>query len=257
MKYSILGTVMILFFLGLFVMIGGMNNQAATVQEYKRALDAAADAAAKHTTYVNESNLSGLSYGYGEGLENSNAIQVDRGEALTWFYHTLFRCLQIEDIPQAQDKLKRYIPMKCLVTFNNLSIADCNDNWIVEKDFVMEYGGREYLFTLSDQVMDMETKVWSRDADIGLDTKVRQEMVAAFIQEEIDHFLAERENGESGIQYSFRLGLNENSEMLRSVNGSNFIVLCEGLPIPGYNFFTPQKQYYAFSLGGSEIVREK
>jgi hypothetical protein len=41
---------------------------------------------------------------------------------------------------------------------------------------------------------------------------------------------------------------------LSGIRGINFIVFCEGLPIPSLNPFRP-KLFYAYGIGGSEIRR--
>ena len=115
----------------------GARNQSVYQQEYKRALDAATDAAGKHTTYISDKNLEDLSTGFGIGLEDKNNIPMDKDEVLEWFYVIFFRNLNVQDNRIVQNKLKSYIPMKALVTYHGISIADYNDNWIVEKDFIM------------------------------------------------------------------------------------------------------------------------
>lgn len=255
MKYVVISIIAVFAFLTALLGFGQLRNQEIYMKQYKQALDAGTDAASKHVTYASGQDLDGLSYGFGEGMEHANHIPVDKEEALEWFYLVLYRSLKLEN-EEMQQKLKKYIPMKCVVSFSNIAIADKNDNWVIDKDFVIEYGGTRYLFTLSNQVQNVETGVWYNEEELGLDKESRQLLVSQFIKTTIDDFLNNRENKESEITYSFQFGLNDMDTKLKSVNGSNFIVLCEGLPLPSLSLFEPEKKYFAFSLGGSEIVRE-
>lgn len=234
----------------------GVKNQSIYKQEYKRALDAATDAAAKHTTYADDINIDEFSSGFGIGLEDKNNIPMDKTESLNWFYSIFFRNLDVQDNLSIQEKLKKYIPMKAIITYHGISIADADDNWVVEKDFVIERNAREYLFTLSDQVQDISTGDWLNQSNIGLSTEERQALVVEFVVDEIEDYLNNRDNQESGYQYQIHIGLNDLDSRLKSIDGSSMIVLSEGLPLPAMNWFAPAQKYYAFSIGGSEVTRK-
>jgi len=256
MKEILTTTVFILYFLMTSLALGGIRKMDIYKQDYRRALNAGTDAAVKATSYKDEVDLSGLSFGFGEGLENTNNIRVDKDEALNWFYTLFYNNLGMQDNISSQQALKKYIPMKCIVEFNKISIADVHDNWVVEKEFIINYNGRDYLFTLSDQVQDVGSKEWIKDTSIGLTKEKRQELISAFIKNEIEDFLNNRENMESNTYYTINLGINDLDQMHKTVGGSNVIVFAEGLPLPSLNWFNPKEKFYAFSIGGSEIIRK-
>lgn len=256
MKNILLYTALISFFFISSFGYGSIKKTSMVRQDYKRALDAGADAAAKHSTYVSEENLDGLSYGFGEGYENTNNIPVDKNDSLDWFYKVFFRDIGIAENMTLQKQLKKYIPMKCIVEFDRLSIADQNDNWVIEKEFIIEYEGKEYLFTLSDQVKDLDTNTWLRDSDLGLDSEARKTLVCKLIKEEIENFI-NYATTEKDKYYTLNLGLNDYDYRVNAINGSNVIVFVEGMPIPSLNVYNPVQKLYAFALGGSEITRKQ
>lgn len=250
--YGFLITTMFISLLG----FGSVRKTAITRQEYKRALDAGADAAAKHNTYISEEDLDGLSYGFGEGYEHKNNIRVNKQDSIDWFYKVFFRNIGIEDRPVLQEKLKQYITMKCIIEFDRLSIANEKDEWIIEKQFIIDYKGKDYLFTLSNQIKDLETNTWITETDLGLDTQARKTLVSTFIENEIESFINNDANINNDNYYTLNLGLNDYDFRVNTVNGSNVIIFVEGMPIPSLNVFDPYKKLYAFTLGGSEITRK-
>lgn len=256
MKGSLIIAMSLIFFFGTYLTYSGVKNEAIYKQEYKRALDAGTDAATKFITYNNELELENLSYGFGSGELNTNNIHIDRDSSLEWFYKLFFRNLDLQDNELAKATLKEYIPMKALITYNNISIADNNDNWILDKDFIIDYNNNQYLFTLSNQIFDINNNTWILDSDIGLNTEERQELVTNFIITSMEEFINSRSNMNSGNYYKFNIGLNYADERIRTIEGSSLIVLSEGLPMPSLNWFSPKEKFYAFSIGGSEVSRK-
>lgn len=238
----------------------GVDNIDIMAERYKRALDAGANAAAKYRAYNSEDMLAGYGTGYGSGLEDSNNVPVDREEALKWFYRLFFRNLGISDINK-QNELKRYIHMKALILYDRMMIADDCDNWHTydpsgEKEYIMEYKGKSYKFTLSDQVYDIERGIWVTDRDIGLNSYDRKAMVTQYIISELNSFLDKRPNKDSGNYYKIRFSLDDALDgKLSGINGINFLVFCEGLPLPSLNPFK-KEWFYAYGIGGSEIIRK-
>jgi hypothetical protein len=243
-----------LFFIG-----KGIDNIDIMSERYKRALDAGANAASSYRAYDSYEMLYNQGTGYGTGSEDSNNVLIDRQEAIKWFYRLFFRNLSISD-KDKQDELKQYIPMKALILYDRLMIADAGDNWFSydpagEREYVIEYRGKNYKFTLSDQVYDMESKVWLKAGDIGLESKDRKALVTEYITSELNSFLENRTNKESGNYYRIVFSLDDNAEdKLSGINGINFLVLCEGIPIPSMNPFRKEK-FFAYGIGGSEIRR--
>jgi hypothetical protein len=243
-----------LFFIG-----KGIDNIDIMSERYKRALDAGANAASSYRAYDSYEMIYNQGTGYGTGPEDSNNVLIDRQEAIKWFYRLFFRNLSISD-KDKQDELKQYIPMKALILYDRLMIADAGDNWFSydpagEREYVIEYRGKNYKFTLSDQVYDMESKVWLKAGDIGLESKDRKALVTEYITSELNSFLENRTNKESGNYYRIVFSLDDNAEdKLSGINGINFLVLCEGIPIPSMNPFRKEK-FFAYGIGGSEIRR--
>lgn len=243
-----------LFFIG-----KGVDNIDIMSERYKRALDSGANAASGYRAYNSEEMLSNQGTGYGIGLEDSSNVLVDRQEAVKWFYRLFFRNLGIKDIDE-QNELKRYIPMKAIILYDRLMIADAYDNWFSydpagEKEYIIAYRGKNYKFTLSDQVYDLESKEWIMSGDIGLDSKDRKVLVTEYIISELNNFLENRTNKESGNYYRIAFSLDDTADKkLNGINGINFFVLCEGMPIPSMNPFR-RGEFYAYGIGGSEIRR--
>lgn len=255
MKWFFWSLILLFCILNLFTIGIGVDNLTLTTEMYKAALDAGADAAAKYRPYNTVEYLYGSSMGYGSGLESGSNIKVDKAGALQWFYKLFFRNLSIND-EKLQEKLKSYLPMKALVCFDRLLIADVEDNWIYEKQYRITYRGKPYIFTLSDQVYDEAAGMWLTDEDIGLTAEQRKLLLVSYITDELNSFLDNRKNKESGRHYKLVFSINDiDDTKISGITGVNFIVFCEGLPLPSYNPF--KKEFlYVYGLGGSEIVRQ-
>lgn len=238
----------------------GIDNIDIMAERYKRALDAGANAASAYRAYNSEKMLYNHGVGFGTGLENSNNVPIEREEAVKWFYRLFFRNLGIKDIDK-QNAIKRYIPMKAIILYDRLMIADADDNWHIydpagEKEYMVQYRGKNYKFTLSDQVYDNENNLWVRAEDIGLDAKERKALVTDYIISELNSFLDNRANNESGSHYNIVFSLDDAADTkLSGINGVNFVILCEGIPIPSLNPFK-QEKFFAYGIGGSEIKKK-
>lgn len=243
-----------LFFIG-----KGTDNIDIMAERYKRALDAGANAASGYRPYNTEEMLYDQGIGYGIGLEDSNNVPINREEAVKWFYRLFFRNLSIHDVGK-QKELKRYIPMKAIILYDRLMIADAYDNWYSydpagEKEYIIPYRGKNYKFTLSNQVYDYEKDLWIMAEDIGLQANERKALVTQYIISELNSFLDDRSNKESGNYYKIIFSLNDTADdKLSGINGINFFVFCEGIPIPSLNPFRREK-FFAYGVGGSEIER--
>ncbi|MDD3705933.1 MAG: hypothetical protein PHC45_07720 [Clostridiaceae bacterium] len=238
----------------------GIDNIDIMSGRYKRALDAGANAASAYRAYYSEEMLYDQGTGFGIGLENSNNVSIEREEAVKWFYRLFFRNIGAMDIDK-QNEIKRYIPMKAIILFDRLMIADADDNWSTydpsgEKEYIVQYRGKEYKFTLSDQVYDIENSLWVKAEDIGLDTKERKALVSEYIISELNSFLDNRANKESGSRYKIVFSIDDAADRkLSGINGVNFFILCEGVPISSLNPFK-QEKFFAYSVGGSEVKKK-
>jgi hypothetical protein len=147
-----------LFFIG-----KGVDNIDIMAERYKRALDAGANAASSYRAYDTEEMLNSQGTGYGIGLEDRNNVPIHREEAVIWFYRLFFRNLSIHETDN-QNELKQYIPMKAIICFDRLMIADIDDDWYFydpagEKEYIVQYRGKCYKLTLSDQIYDIENAI--------------------------------------------------------------------------------------------------
>lgn len=243
-----------LFFIG-----KGVDNIDIMAERYKRALDAGANAASEYRAYNTEGMLRNQGTGYGIGLEDTSNVKINKEEALKWFYRLFYRNLCISDESE-KNELKKFIPMKAIILYDRLMIADVDDNWyyydpIGEKEYKIQYKGRNYNFTLSDQLYDIQNGMWIRAGDIGLDAEARRALVTQYIVSELNNFLDDRRNKESGNYYRIIFSLNDILDgKLSGINGVNFLVFCEGIPIPSLNPFR-EESFFAYGLGGSEIIR--
>lgn len=232
----------------------GVSNLDLMKERYKRALDAGADAAARYRSYDTNEQIREISTGYGEGLESRYNVEINPEKSLEWFYRVFFKNLGFQDNLIAQLELKKYIPLKAIVAYDRLMIADLNDNWIIDETYDIDYNGKIYRFTLSDQVMDISTGIWKTDVDFGIQEDARKALVNSFIRSEINDALVNRANYESNNIYFASIALDDVDPKENSISGVNFIVMAEGMPLPSLNPWKPAK-FYAFGLGGSEIVR--
>ena len=135
-------------------------------------------------------------------------------------------------------------------------IADHEDNWIVDKQYDIEYNGTMYRFTLSDQVMALPSGAWKKDTEYGIPESKRKSLVNMFIRQEIDNVINNRLYFDSNKYYDVNIALNDTNPKLDGINGVNFIVFAEGMPIPNYNLTSKKRFLYTFGIGGSEITRE-
>jgi len=243
-----------LFFIG-----RGVDQVDIMAERYKQALDAGANAAAEYRAYNTQEIMENQGTGFGVGYEDSLNVEVDREAALKWFYRLFYRNLGIfTDVEQ--EELKRYIPMKALILYDRLMIADAEDDWYAyapegEKKYRMEYKGKSYYFTLSEQIYDISGRKWIKAGDIGLEPAARKALVTGYIASELEGFLRDAGMGRSGNRYELVFSLTEDKgEKLSGINGINFLVLCEGIPIPSLNPFN-KTSFFAYSVGGSEIIR--
>lgn len=235
-----------------FIDFGG--QQASNLQDrYKKAIDAGTDAAAKHIAYTTAEHLEKLSIGFGEGMEHSNNINIDKNDSLKWFYEVFFANLGYSNNLEMQNKLKKYIPIKAIIGFDRIYIADKNDNWIAEEEYLIEHNGVTRKFTLSDQVF--YNGQWKKDTAWGIPTETRIRLVNKFINDTLNKHINQQKSN-NNENYTFRLGLDNSDYKFSLVEGSNFVVFVEGIPLPTYDL-SKNNKFYAFSLGGSEITRKK
>lgn len=257
MKYFFWTMVFMFVFMSLAFINRGVDNLDMTRERYKRALDAAANAAASFRTYDNNNSIEKNSYGFGTGLADKANIEINKDDSLIWFYRVFFMNLGLENNLEMQKELKKYIPMKAIVGYEKIMIADLEDNWIVEKNYDINYNGTSYRFTLSDQIMNLSTGVWRKDTDWGISAETRQMLVNKFIREEINGALMNRKNAESNIVYSIAIPYINTDYKESGVAGVSFIVLVEGMPLPTLNPWSPEdkKRFYAYAAGGTELYR--
>lgn len=256
MKYGLTLSIFIILFSCFVLTYSGIKREELYTQDYKRALDAGTDAAAKAITYLSAEDLNDLGNGFGTGINDTNSIPVNKENSLTWFYRVLFSNLNIENNIESQNAIKKYIPLKAIIAFEGIWIADVNDNWSFY-DFKINLNNKEYKLTLSNQVYDITTNKWITIAHIGISDLNRYEKIAAIIKEKIEYHLNHRQNTQSNNYYTFNIANSNLDLRLKGIEGNNFIVFCEGLPIPSLNWFSATDKYYAFSVGGSELSRKK
>ena len=240
--------------LTLFFIGKGVDNIEIMSERYKHALDAATYAAASYKAYDNEEIIENKSVGFGNGPENSKNIIIDKEESLIWFYRIFFKNLSISNL-EKQELLKKYIPLKAVIAYDRLFMADENDNWVYNKEYLINYRGKEYKFTLSDQIYDISNNCWIESSEIFLSEEEKDVLLTDFIRSQMNSFLNNGSNKNSGNNYEIRFNTNSTDEKLSGIKGINFIVFCEGLPLPSYNPFK-KKVFYAYSIGGGELFRQ-
>lgn len=257
---AFLWSMLFIFCTGSMFFIGkGIDNVDIMAERYKRALDAGANAASRYRAYNSSTMLDNQGTGYGTGLEDSGNILVERKEAVEWFYRIFFKNLGITDT-KMQKELKQYILMKAIILYDRLMIADADDNWTSyypagEREYIISYKGRDYKFTLSDQIYDIESKKWIKSLDIGLKPEDRKTLLTQYITGELNGFLLNCSAIERGNHYKIVFSMDDAADgKLSGINGVNFLVFCEGIPIPSLNPFR-REEFFAYGLGGSEIIR--
>lgn len=254
MKWFFWTLIFLAFFTPIIFIGKGIDHLDIMKDRYKRALDAGASSAARALIYDDKDSLEHASIGFGTKIQNGNNISIDKENALNWFYRVFYRNLGIENDADAQLKIKRYIPMKAIAGFDRLMVADLSDQWILEKEYLIEFKGKKYYFTMSDQVREKNTNLWGRDVDFGISPSEREALISRFIRNELDLFLASRANYESKNNYHIRIADNNVDVDSESICGISFIVMAEGMPLPTLNPWNSEK-FYAYALGGTEISR--
>lgn len=256
MKPLFMGLILIFCFTMLNIGNMTIDNLDTTAERYKRALDAGAYAAAKFNSYATESYLLSNSSGFGTGIEHKNNLPLNPDESLQWFYRVFFRNIGAEKNVVMQDDLKKYMPMKAIVAFDRIMIADHKDNWILSKTYDIRYNGTMYRFTLSDQVMNIATGEWRTDTEFGISEETRKDLVNMFIRQEINNVINTRLFSGSNRYYDVNIALTDTNPKIDGIKGVNFIVFAEGMPLPNYNPKSKEKLLYAYGIGGSEITRD-
>ena len=252
MKPALLITFGFLIFTYCFTSLSAIRLQSDYAQSYKMSLDTAVDAGVSHITYDTSTDIDDISFGFGIGFEDSNNIPLDRDECLQWFYRIFFRNLNVQDNIESQQVLKESIPMKCVINFSSMSIADENDIWVVDDEpFIITYNSRNYLLTLSEQVQNVESGEWTSIYDIGMTKEIYKKYIIDIISSNINNVLA---NVKSGY-HQINIAINDDNLKLNSVNGSTMIVFSEGIELGIFNPFNIGDELYAISIGGSEVLR--
>lgn len=254
MKF-VFGTIIAFAFFSLMMINQAADNVSLMVKDFKRALDSGADAAARCISYDTGYYLNKVGTGYGIGTDNSNSIEINKDDAIDWFYKVYFRNLGYSKNPGKQEYLKDYIPAKALVCFDKIYIADSNDDWVTEKYYDVTYNGVLYRFTLSDQVMQVSTGAWKRDIECGMSEEIRKQLVRSFIQSEIADVVNNRAFPDSGLVYDINFAISDADLKQNAMSGVNFIVISEGMPLPSLNPWDIKK-FYAYGLGGTELTRQ-
>ena len=248
-------TLIFLVFVTPIIFIGkGIDHLDIMKDRYKRALDAGASAAARAYIYDDRDSLEHAALGFGAEMKHGNNIKMDQDNALDWFYKVFYRNLGIEEDTVTQENIKKYIPMKAIAGFDRLMIANLYDQWIFEKEYLIDYNGTKYYFTMSNQVRKKSTDMWGRDIDFGISPSEREALVSEFIRKELNLFLQSRENCESNNTYYVNIAEHNTNEKTENISGISFIVMAEGLPLPSLNPWNSEK-FYAFALGGTEISK--
>lgn len=255
MKWFFWTLIFLVFFTPIIFIGKGINHLDIMKDRYKRALDAGASSAARAFIYDDMDSLEHAAIGFGSETKHGNNIIVDKENALDWFYRVFYRNLGIEDDILIQETFKKYIPMKAIVGFDRVMIANLNDQWVLEKEYLIDFKGTKYYFTMSDQVRKEDTNLWGRDVDFGISPSEREALVSRFIREELNQFLAGRENDESKNIYYVNIADYNSDEETENISGISFIVMAEGMPLPSLNPWKAKK-FYAFALGGTEISRD-
>lgn len=254
MKWFFWTLIFLVFFTPIIFIGKGIDHLDIMKDRYKRALDAGASSAARALLYDDKESLEHASIGFGTKAQHGNNISINKENSLNWFYRVFNRNLGIEDDTTAQENLKRYIPMKAIAGFDRLMIADLDDQWILEKEYLIDFKGTEYYFTMSDQVREKDSNLWGRDVDFGISPSEREALINRFIRGELNQFLVNRVNNESKNNYYVKIADNNSNVDTESICGISFIVMAEGMPLPTLNPWNSEK-FYAFALGGTEISR--
>ncbi len=254
MKWTLWALIFLVFVTPIIFIGKGIDHLDIMKDRYKRAVDAAVDAAVKYDCYENEDDITKMGTGFGEGEDDRKNLAIDKDGMLTWFYRVLFRNIGMDNDELGQLNIKRYIPLKAVIGFDRMIIADVNDNWSQDIYYTIEHNGRNYNLTLSDYMLDTDNNIWIKDLDAGLETDKRKELLSTFIKYKLNQALNNRQNFESGLYYDVNISISDIDKKTNNIEGINFIVLIEGLPLPTLNPYK-QEKYFGFSLGGSEVSR--
>lgn len=215
-----------------------INNINNNIEErYKRALDVACYSAMRASIYKSD-NLYDLSNGL------SDSINIDKEKALEWFYKVLFKNLNIED-NKLKNNLKKYIPIKCILGYEKMYLANKEDKWI-SIPYIFKYNNSIYKLTL-------DCKVYKKYKDKYIETndiKNSYKYLINIIKSNINNIM-DNETNSLNIKYNIKFGVDKEDENM-CIKGISFIAFVDNMPISKYDF---GKKFYAVSFAGSEILR--
>ncbi|MEK3731741.1 hypothetical protein MKX64_04735 [Paenibacillus sp. FSL M8-0334] len=240
---------------------------------YDAALDAAVDAAAQ-ALIINADQQHESRY------ESIKRVAVNREEALTAFYRTLYANFGISGDPVAQGVLNRYIPVIVVIGYDGFYVyaedewTDRNGQtvmapaWGTKRPYAYtDSSGNSYSFTLDEQVLvyAAATRSWHegfrRDIqaeanipllrDAALFHEVRRSTIVGAMQDELSYRINKHNEValRDGLSYTFTLPSIPLEEWHNTIADVGVVAFMQGIPMG-------RKVYNNYALGGSRVMKQ-
>lgn len=243
-----------------------------TELRYNTALNAAVDDAAQMLT-INASQQRETQY------ESSKRVALNKDEAITAFYRTLYANFGIADDPVAQGVLNRYIPTVAVIGYDGFYVyaeeewtgtdgkTERKSVWGAKKPYAYaDSSGNSLSFTLDEFVLayDAGSRSWHDGlrADVRQKTniallkdaerfeQVRRSTIVHTIEDELAYRINKHNESVSryGLSYTFTLPTISQEEWHNTVDDVGVIAFIQGIPMGG-------KFYNNYALGGSRVLK--
>ncbi|MUG44501.1 hypothetical protein [Paenibacillus woosongensis] len=239
---------------------------------YDAAMDAAVDAAAQ-ALIINADQQHESRY------ESVKQVTVNKEEALTAFYRTLYTNFGISSDPVSQGVLQRYIPVIIVIGYDGFYVyaedewTDRNGHtvmasaWGTKQPYAYtDSSGNSYSFTLDEQVLVYvaATRSWHegfrRDIqaeanipllrDATLFNEVRRSTIVGAIQDELSYRINKHNEValRNGLSYTFTFPSIPMEEWHNTIADVGVVAFMQGIPIG-------HKVYNSYALGGSRVMK--
>ncbi len=244
-----------------------------TELRYDAALDAAVDDAAR-ALLVNVNQQQEARY------DSVKRVRVNKEEAITTFYRTLYMGMGIADDSISQHVLNRYIPAVIVIGYDGFFVyaeeefqnaageTELRPVWGPKKPYAYDdHQGNSLSFTLEDYVTAYEagTQTWREGwrpeisssstipllQDPTLFEETRRNSIVQAIQAELAYRINRHNQFLSriGVSYIFTMPTISQEEWNNTMNDVGVLAFVQGIPMGS-------KAYNSYALGGSRVMRK-
>ena len=273
-NWAVVGVLVLLpFFVANRIDAETQRRAMITELRYDAALDAAVDDAAQSLP-INVNQAEEAQY------ESVKRMRVNKEEAISAFYRTLYMNFGITDDPIAQGVLNRYIPAVAIIGYDGFYVyaeeaftnasgeTEMRPLWGAKKPYAYADAlGNSLSFTLDDYVIayDAVSRTWHEGfrselrqqtmipllRDPELFEQVRRSTIVNAIQNELAYRINRYNQFVSlyGISYTFTLPTISAEEWNNTINDVGVMAFVQGIPLGS-------KRYNNYAFGGSRVLKK-